>query len=252
MDFRRRTTSEGVILAPVFRQYWSISRTNEEFRATMPESDEKTMAAVPPARDGGSSISLPVSFEEFRLYYESAEKVTERRLSTNRWNYSVSTAIIVAIGGILSWSTSHETFRFVAAIGTLFLSGMAFFFCSYWIKQIDDFKALNRAKFAVLENMSPNVVFDESGSPLTERSFEPFRKEWENLESARALQPVPGRLERVMALRSTRQEYFLPKAFCVLFVVTFLITLLFVVLSHNVIFTHISPFSSDFTNAKAR
>src|ERR1700683_4801397 len=89
-----------------------------------------------PPREGGSPTSAPVSFEEFRLYYESAERVTERRLSLNRWNYSVSTAIILAIGVILSFSTSHETFRFVAAVGTLFLSGMAFLFCSYWIKQI--------------------------------------------------------------------------------------------------------------------
>lgn len=95
--------------------------------------------------DGGPEPSVPVSFEEFRLYYESAEKVTERRLSANRWNYSVSTAIILAISGILSWSTSHETFRFVAAVATLFLSGMAFFFCGFWVSQIDSFKALNTA-----------------------------------------------------------------------------------------------------------
>ena len=29
------------------------------------------------------------SFDEFKLYYESTEKVTDRRLDTNRWNYSI-------------------------------------------------------------------------------------------------------------------------------------------------------------------
>jgi hypothetical protein len=198
-----------------------------------------------PPREGGSPTSAPVSFEEFRLYYESAERVTERRLSLNRWNYSVSTAIILAIGVILSFSTSHETFRFVAAVGTLFLSGMAFLFCSYWIKQIDDFKALNTAKFRVLEKMAANMIFEGSDGMSPARSFEPFKKEWDHLEAARALQAVPGRLERVLALRSTRQEYFLPMAFRALFVIIFLMTVTFAAISHGIMLTHLSPFASN-------
>jgi hypothetical protein len=200
---------------------------------------------APSPQGGGPPISAPVSFEEFQLYYESAERVTERRLSTNRWNYSVSTAVILAIGAILSWSTAHETFRFVAAVGTLFLSGMAFFFCNYWIKQIDDFKALNTAKFKVLEKMAPNVIFEGPNGPSNARSFEPFKKEWEDLEAARALQPLPGRVQRVLALKSTRQEYFLPMAFRLLFLIIFLLTLIFIFISHGIIFSHFSPFGSD-------
>lgn len=200
--------------------------------------------AVPPPQGSGSSTSAPVSFEEFRLYYESAEKVTERRLSANRWNYSVSTAIVLAIGGVLSWSTSHETFRFIAAAGTLFLSGMAFLFCSFWISQIDSFKALNTAKFSVLEEMAQKVIFDGSGTTSPARSFEPFQKEWESLKAASALQAVPGRVQRVLALKSTREEYFLPKAFRVLFLIIFIVTVIFVIISHGAIFAHPSPFSA--------
>ncbi|MGH3225233.1 MAG: RipA family octameric membrane protein [Streptosporangiaceae bacterium] len=191
----------------------------------------------------GQPTLAPVSFDEFKLYYESAEKVTERRLSTNRWNYSVSTAIVLTIGAVLSFSTSHETFTFVAAVSTFFLSAIAFLFCTYWIKQIDDFKALNTAKFAVLEKMAPNVVFDSSGSPSPAKSFEPFRKEWDDLKAASMLQAMPRRVERVLALKSTRQEYFLPQAFRFLFVVIFLITLLFAITSHSTVFGHMSPFA---------
>jgi len=119
---------------------------------------------------------------------------------------------------------------------------MAFFFCSYWIKQIDDFKALNTAKFAVLEEMAPNVVFDQSATPEA-RSFEPFKKEWENLKSAQALQPIPGHVHRILALRSTREEYFLPRAFRVLFAIVFAGTVAFVIASHGAVFAHLSPFS---------
>ena len=30
------------------------------------------------------------SFDEFKLYYESAEKMTDRRIANNQWNYSVA------------------------------------------------------------------------------------------------------------------------------------------------------------------
>jgi hypothetical protein len=185
-----------------------------------------------------------VSFDEFKLYYESAEKVTERRLSANRWNYSVSTAVILAIAVILSFSASHETFRFTAAMGALFLSSIAFLFCSYWIKQIDDFKALNTAKFAVLEEMAPVILFDSAGNPPSAKSFEPFRKEWQHLQAARALQPLPNRVQRTLALKSTREEYFLPHAFRILFAAIFIMTIIFALVSHGAVFGHVSPFSS--------
>jgi hypothetical protein len=193
----------------------------------------------------GSELSESVSFDEFKLYYESAEKVTERRLSANRWNYSVSTAVLITIGITLSWSSSHASFIFVSALGALFLSAMAFFFCGYWIKQIDDFKALNTAKFAVLEKMAPKVIFDQSVTPIA-KSFEPFKKEWENMSAARALQPLPSRVDRALgalALKSTRQEYFLPQAFRALFVVIFAGTIVFMVMSRGAVFSHLSPFT---------
>lgn len=195
------------------------------------------------SRPNTSTSSHPVSFEEFKLYYESAERVTERRLSTNRWNYSVSTAVMIAIGGILSWSSSHASYMFVAAVGCLFLSAMAFFFCGYWIKQIDDFKALNAAKFAVLEDMAMNVVFDQAATPSAE-SFQPFKKEWEKLSDTQAIQPIPGRVQRILALSSTRQEYFLPGAFRVLFIIIFAGVIAFVAVSHGVVFNQVSPFSA--------
>jgi hypothetical protein len=35
-----------------------------------------------------------VAFDEFKLFYESAEKVTDRRNAANRWNYSICIAIL--------------------------------------------------------------------------------------------------------------------------------------------------------------
>lgn len=45
-------------------------------------------------------MSEKYSFEEFKLIYESAEKVTDRRLQTNRWNYVICIAISSAIAEV--------------------------------------------------------------------------------------------------------------------------------------------------------
>ena len=77
-----------------------------------------------------------LSYEEFQLFYESTEKVTDRRLGANRWNYSICTAILVANAGLLNWGISKPTFLVISVVGVLILSGMATLFCSLWIGQI--------------------------------------------------------------------------------------------------------------------
>jgi hypothetical protein len=49
------------------------------------------------------------AFEEYKLFYESTEKVTNRCLVANRWNYSICTAILVAIAVILNWGFLNQT-----------------------------------------------------------------------------------------------------------------------------------------------
>lgn len=58
-----------------------------------------------------------LSFEEFKLYYDSTEKVTDRRIETNRWNYSICIAILVAIATITNWSLSTSALTWVGLSG---------------------------------------------------------------------------------------------------------------------------------------
>ncbi len=53
-----------------------------------------------------------ISFEEFKLFYESTEKVTDRRNTANTWNYSICTAILGAIAMIINWSVGKPEFIF--------------------------------------------------------------------------------------------------------------------------------------------
>lgn len=157
----------------------------------------------------------PVSFEEFKLYYESTEKVTDRRLETNRWNYSTSVAILVGVAAIVKWGVVSADLRWLGVGAVFLLCAMAILFCELWVAQIRDFKRLNDAKFDVLNRMSPLVEFDPS-SPGRLTSFRPFELEWEKLKAEGAVDKV--RKLNVLALKSSHMEQFIPRAFQIVFV----------------------------------
>ena len=94
------------------------------------------------------------SFDEFKLYYELTEKVTDRRLATNTWNYGLCTGIMIAVASLTTWASSRPDFRLIMLLAILILSGMGALLCVLWTGQIRDFKELNAAKFEVLNAMA--------------------------------------------------------------------------------------------------
>lgn len=64
-----------------------------------------------------SNRAVRLSFDEFKLYYDSTEKVTDRRLETNRWNYSICIAMLVAIAIITNWSLTNPTLTWIGLAG---------------------------------------------------------------------------------------------------------------------------------------
>lgn len=174
-----------------------------------------------------------LSFDEFKLFYESTEKVTDRRLDANKWNYSICVATLVAIAGIIDWGLSRPHFLLVAILATVMLCTMAALFCSLWIGQIRDFKKLNNAKFEVLNQMAPQLAFDSSTSDAVV-SYTPFVREWDILQKAEALQEVNS--IKLLALKSSKIEYLIPKAFRLLFVCVLLIALLSMIINRVTLF----------------
>lgn len=173
--------------------------------------------------------NMRLSFDEFKLYYDSTEKVTDRRLETNRWNYSICIAMLIAIATITNWSLSNPALTWVGLSADALLSMMAILFCVLWIGQIRDFKNLNNAKFSVLNEMAPNIDFDIE-NPRAVISFCPFDKEWKKLIELHAIQEV-GR-SNIVALKSSNIEYFIPKAFAALFL-AILVVLMSLVAIHG-------------------
>ena len=138
-----------------------------------------------PEQDSKTSCS----FEEFKLIYESAEKVTDRRLTKNSQNYSISVGITLAIAVIANWSISNPRYRFSGFTLIAVVSGMASVYAKLWLKQILDFKLLNTAKFEVLNEMAPFIEFPakENGEKCIV-SYQPFKREWEIMKRMSALQ----------------------------------------------------------------
>ena len=116
----------------------------------------------------------------------------------------------------------RDQLHLLATVLVLLLSALAAAFCSFWIAQIKDAKQLNNAKFRVLNDMAPRLIFDSSGSASPSRSFKPFEREWEFLQSEDALTQTTSRQGRLIVLRGSSAEYFVPKSFRLVFVGTFL------------------------------
>ena len=180
------------------------------------------------------------SFDEFKLYYESTEKVTDRRLSTNTWNYGLCTALMLAIAGLAGWASSRLDFRLVMLLAILVLTGMGALLCSLWTAQIRDFKDLNAAKFEVLNTMSPLVRFGADDALI---SATPFAREWEILKARQATREV--NTMKIIALQSSNAEFLVPAAFRWLFFLIMAAALVIIVTNWTVLTNSIFDFRQN-------
>lgn len=169
------------------------------------------------------------SFDEFKLMYDSAEKVTDRRIALNKFNYSICTAIFLAIAFLWNWSLTNAEYNYAGIFIVMIISIIASIFTFYWIRQIKDYKSLNNAKFNVINQMSTNLFFPSESSEIKIDSFEPFSKEWEELKQLSALQEQ--KRFKMIALKSSNLEYFIPKAFRIIFLTLSVLSLLAVILN---------------------
>jgi hypothetical protein len=196
-------------------------------------------------RPSDRSRPAHVSFDEYQLYYQSAERVTDRRRDLNRWNYSIMTATLLAIGGVLAWSTYDVQREFVGCVGVIGLSLMAALHCSYWIHQIDDFKALNTEKFRLLNEMAPHVRFPDSGPGITMRSYEPFRREWDAMDELDQLSEIRrSGVGRILALKSSSAEYTMAQVFRYAFLLVALGTIGLLGSDFHDVIRHVTPFAN--------
>lgn len=183
-----------------------------------------------PANDSSEKKETPsellegYSFDEFKLIHDSAERVTDRRISLNKFNYSICTALFLAIAFIWNWALTNAKYDYAGIFIALVLAIIATIFTFHWIRQIKDYKSLNTAKFQVMNEMSQRLAFSSDDLKMKIKSFEPFLKEWEALKELSAVQEE--KKFKITALKSSNLEYFIPRAFRAIFVILAFLSLI--------------------------
>jgi hypothetical protein len=114
----------------------------------------------------------------FELYLATAEKVSDRRAQANAWMLSVNSAIVALYGYLQSDKLAVPTGQKTIWLWAIPAAGALV--CVAWTTLLTSYRKLNRAKFAVLQEI-------EADLPL-----QPFKREREvyTLDHRRALSSV--------------------------------------------------------------
>lgn len=127
-----------------------------------------------------------ISLAQWQTCVEMANSISQRRDTTNNLFVTLNIALITAIS-------------FIWDLKTVFLSIVGVIFCIIWILLINNFKQLNKEKFAVISDIEKD--FD----------YKPFYDEWKLLKSNKKYRD------------STKIERALPIVFIFVYIIIFLI-----------------------------
>ncbi|WP_170330774.1 RipA family octameric membrane protein [Ruegeria arenilitoris] len=111
------------------------------------------------------------TFELYKLYLATAEKVSDRRNTANVWMLSVNSAVISLYGYLSSGKASVDDASRLTWQWAIPLAGILI--CIAWQLLLRSYGQLNAAKFTVLQEMEVNM------------DQKVFTDEWAHLESNR-------------------------------------------------------------------
>ncbi len=132
--------------------------------------------------------------EQYKLYVEMADRVSQRRAQTNEFYLTVISALIV----ILSFIISNHLYQNLLDIVILVIGFIGILLCIVWYFNIQAYKQLNTGKFEVIhemENMLP---------------YSPYKREWEILKKGQ---------DKSVYFPLTHIEKYLPLIMALLFVI---------------------------------
>lgn len=95
----------------------------------------------------------PAAMDQYKLYVESANQISTRRLAANSFFLTINTALAALMGYMISKASMDVT---IALLGVP-IAGMVL--CYVWFRQILSYKDLNAAKFKVIHLMEERLLF---------------------------------------------------------------------------------------------
>lgn len=129
----------------------------------MTEASKRTLwhdvaeGSVYPANDKWHSHLL----EQYKLYVEMADRISQRRTSANSYFLSVNSAIL-AFAGYLTSKNSTDYLWLLSIAGVIL--------CTLWYKIVTSYRDLNTAKWEVVQQIEERL-------PIS-----PYAAEWEAVE----------------------------------------------------------------------
>lgn len=122
------------------------------------------------------SDQLPIVFDQYRLYLELTDRISERRQTANSFFVAVNTALIALLGYVNAEQESlgAQRFYFLVTVAGIVL-------CFLWYRIIRSYRDLNTARFAVvhqIESLLPvrpyRAEWDFVGRGYVSRLYKPF------------------------------------------------------------------------------
>ena len=134
--------------------------------------------------------------EQYKLYVESADKISSRRDSANHFYLTLNSALF-AISGYLSLLNKQSFIYLIIPIAGIIIS-------FYWLKIITSYKNLNSGKFKVIHELEKNLP------------AKLFYYEWETIGNGKTKEYLP----------LTIVEKGVPKIFMVIYVLIIIFILI--------------------------
>lgn len=108
---------------------------------------------------GTSEFEFNLLLEQYKLYVELADKVSERRQQTNTFFLTANTCILTVLAGFVSLTQEFELSHIWAILPAI--AGIVF--CISWYRLLHSYAQLNKGKFQIIhkiESRLPTKLFD--------------------------------------------------------------------------------------------
>ena len=144
--------------------------------------------------DQPNQIDKNTILEQYKLYIEMADRISQRRQSSNNYFLSVNT-LLISCFTFMTNSEAKSSFNFLA------ISLAGWVLCFVWYRLIRSYKDLNSGKFKVVHEMEKIL------------GYSPYDREWDKLGRGK---------DKALYLPFTNIEPFVPFIFSVLYLISIL------------------------------
>ncbi|MCZ0931711.1 MAG: hypothetical protein OXJ52_00945 [Oligoflexia bacterium] len=145
--------------------------------------------------DEKNKIDKKILLEQYKLYVEMADRISQRRQSAN--NYFISVNIF-----LFSFFSYLQYIKF--NIGAFIIFSAGIIVCFVWYRLIKSYKGINSGKFKVIHEMEKNL------------SYQPYKIEWEKIGKGN---------DKKLYQPFTKIELYVPWVFSILYAIFILIIL---------------------------